>query len=141
MKNLKTSVLAPLTLVSAAFFAGSFSVGAAPTQDAEGQDLAARVDALEKRIATLENTKDSASARLDDTIAYLAGQADASKGLEASIAEAERLGFTKGINYESREVLANGLRAYCAAQQKGLPDVASTPKGASDKPKNVARGR
>jgi hypothetical protein len=51
-------------------------------------------------------------------------------GLLGRLDEVEALGFTKGINYESRETLLSGMRAYWGARKQGLPKVA--PKPADD---------
>ena len=120
MKNFRLSPVAALGLFGAGLAAPSLT-----SQDlAQQQDLAARLDRAEATIATLE----AGHAKLEEEVTKLreftkagAGRADA---LLSSLTRSEGLGFTAGINFQSREELLAGFRAYLNDTKEGLRSLA-----------------
>jgi len=96
------------------------------------QDLEARVSALEGELAKATREHEKTRARLDATLAYLEKQSKAAQALLTSFDRSEELGFTAGINYQSREVLLSGLRAFCRSAGEGLPQGAPPAKPAQE---------
>ena len=127
MKNLRIAALAPL-LVTATALSALTAFGSSGRAAQDSQDVAQRIGKLETRISALETANAELARRADETSTYLGRQAEAGKALVATLAEAESLGFAKGINFESREVLLAGLRAFYAAQQTGIPQPAPEPE-------------
>ncbi len=118
------TALVPTVLLLAALFAG----GAWSQERTQSQDLAQRVDALEaelqrsqRAMAALEAEQAAAAARLRQMETYLASQAGAARTLATVLDDVERLGFTAGINPDSRVRLLAGLRAQIAASQRAVP--------------------
>lgn len=114
---MKNTIAVPLGLLAALTLSGA-AMGPSAQEEVVGDDetieLAAEIDALR---ADLEQT----TALLDQTLAYLATQADASAAMAATLDEAEALGFTAGINHGSREVLLAGWRAQLDRMQSNVP--------------------
>jgi len=98
-------------------------------QVAPGQDtLEERVQRLERDLAVARDELGAMSADLeratgllDQTVRYLRDQSQGAAAMAGTLDASERAGFTKGINYASRELLLAGWRAQLAAQQKGVP--------------------
>jgi len=84
-------------------------------------DLRAELAAQIQRIDDLERDLVEARDLLELALDHLDAQAKAAKELEGSLKSSEDLGFTAGINPESREVLLSGWRGYLGTQQQGLP--------------------
>jgi hypothetical protein len=99
--------------------------------EVHGQDdLEARVEALEQAAVKLGAANAELAegfglnrALIDETIAYLEAQSKSAQALTETLAESEALGYTAGINFESRELLLAGWRARLKAIQKDLPGV------------------
>jgi len=104
-----------------------------PAPQADG--LASRVEALESELKQLRMANKSQEALLKQAILYLENQATSAAALSAAMTRTESLGFTKGINYQSREVMLSALQAHCKALQKNVPRL---PKPA---PKQAPRRR
>jgi hypothetical protein len=85
------------------------------------ESLTQRVAALEEEVAALRKEVDAGKALAEETTRYLAGAKQRSDALLGTFDEAEKLGFTAGINFTSREVLLAGLRAYVRDEAAGLP--------------------
>ncbi len=105
-----------------------------PPQEA-ATSLESRVAALEEVLAAERKRHDETRALLEQTLAYLDAQAKNAQTLLGVLDESQQLGFTAGINFQSREVLLGGLRAYWTEKPKGLPAVRPTtpapaPRGA-----------
>lgn len=111
---------------------GSLVVGATP-QDQGDDELRAMVELQALELAELRLEVAETQDLLALTTTYLEAQAKAAKSLEATLKQAESLGFTAGINPNSRETLLSGWRAYLGDQQAGVPRL-NEPEPA-DKPK------
>lgn len=97
--------------------------------EVRGQDdLGARIEALEQKVvgltaanAELVLALGTSRALIDETTAYLEAQAASAAAMTATLAKSEELGFTAGINFESREVLLAGWRAHLKTIEKDVP--------------------
>lgn len=87
--------------------ATGYGVGQDPKQQAE-------LDALQKKVTTLE-------VRLDSVEGYLQAQAKAEKAMVKVIDDAVSKGYIAGLNYPAREALVKGWKAQAKAAEKGLP--------------------
>ncbi len=76
---------------------------------------------LEQRVQQLEKELREVRSTLDAAIGYLRENARATAALGRSLDSSESLGFTKGINPNSREVMLSGFRKWIGATQTGLP--------------------
>ncbi len=110
------------------FAVGSILLAAFPAvlaQDKKAQEgtqaLEERVLQLESALSDLKKRNDESEKRLEQVVAYLEKQARAGEQLLASLEESERLGFTAGINFRSREVLLAAFRAYWGEEQADVP--------------------
>ncbi len=83
--------------------------------------LEERMIELEQVVAEFAARNEALNARLEQVIVYLDQRAKSGHTLLQEIGEAESLGFTAGINFNSREVLVAAWRTYYGDQQKGLP--------------------
>lgn len=117
------------------FASGLRAPGAAAPRSQDA--LEARVAALEGELAAMKKQDDETRALLEQTIGYLDAQASGAKALLGVLDRSEAAGFTKGINFESREMLLAGFRAYWAGAEKGVPKLPAPPK---PEPKAPARG-
>jgi hypothetical protein len=119
-----------LSVACLALAAAVFSLApAAPVRS----DLQKDVERLQAEVAELKRANNAvdvlalkrelnaATQKLADTQGYLAAQADAAAALVTALADAEKKGFTFGINPESRVALLQGFRAYCEELQKDVP--------------------
>ena len=117
--SMKASILGGLLVVCVVMTAP------APSQEEGGVDeLAALREQLAAQEVELAAQRDAIEALVllsDQTVGYLAAQAQASRELDRAFAQAESQGFTAGINYQSRETLLGGLRAYTSSQRSQLP--------------------
>ncbi len=103
----------------------------------EGQSQAGadkRVEMLEGELAALKQKSEASAADLAETkallsktLTYLEAQSKSAGTMAATLDEAERLGFTYGINPESRTTLLRGWREQLTAAQAALP-TPSAPK-------------
>ncbi len=132
MKN-----LLPIAFVVAA--AAGFGLAQDDTPPATPQsDLEKRVAALEQQVATLNRDMAARTQLLEDTTRYLNAQAKAAESMLTTFDQAEKQGFTAGINFASRETLLAGFRAYMNAQKAGLPKPAAK---TAEKPADSRVGR
>ena len=113
-----------LSLVCTLVFTSQGAVRGAGAQS----DLEARVDELEEALAAQTKVTKQVSTALDEVLEYLVAQAEAAKALAKVLDRSEELGFTAGINFESREVLLAGWHEALKAAQEDLP-----------KPKNATK--
>lgn len=115
------------------------TLGPATSQDeAPPDELAELREIVAAQGAELEAQRaqmDEMALLMEQTVEYLTAQARASQDLDRAFASAESQGFTAGINYQSRETLLAGLRAYTASQRSALPG--SPPAG---EPSPLERG-
>ena len=100
-------------------------------------ELEERVAELEAQLLVLRKEDAAAQARLDQVSRYLEAQAQGGKALASQLDRVEELGFAKGINYESRQVLLAAFRGFTAGLQKGLP---AAPRPAAEE-RGAARQR
>ena len=98
------------------------------------QDPGADVGGLAIEVAELRQEVTRQEALLNKTVAYIQAQSRAAAKLDTVYNSSEDMGFTAGINFESREVLLAGLRAYTASQRKGVPGVPKKKAPADGKP-------
>lgn len=98
-------------------------LAAAAVPQGNTNDLEARVKSLEHELADERGRNEEARELLVQTVAYLHAHAKAGEGVLGTLTESEKLGFTAGINFRSREVLLDGLRGYYASLEEDLPAV------------------
>jgi Ni/Co efflux regulator RcnB len=96
------------------------------------QDLGAQKQKCEALTADLEATK----TLLTKTLDYLEAQSKSASTMAATLDEAERLGFTWGINPDSRTTLLRGWREQLTAAQQAVP---TPPAPKADTPKSGAK--
>ena len=116
----------------------AFSQGDGPAPAQGGSDP--RVESLEAEVAALKQKNDALATDLTDTQAllekmqaYLEAQAKNAATLATTLDEVERLGFTYGINPESRQALLRGWREQLSAAQADVPSApAKKPAGKVD---------
>ncbi len=105
--------------------------------------LEPRMAALEREVSTLQEENAQLRALLDSTVAYLEAQSRSSQEMLASLDVSEGQGFTKGINYQSRETLIAAFRSYWEGVSTGLPKVKKpddeSENEAEEKPSNGRR--
>lgn len=107
----------------------------APRVNARPQDsktLEQRVAALEQSLGKQKQENQDLHARLEQTIAYLDKMTKSGQLLLSQLDQVEALGFTSGINYQSRELMLKAMREYWGAQQEGLPAAAPEPGEAKE---------
>ena len=109
---------------------------AAEAQPQAGQGLDARVAALEGELAAERKRHDETRARLDQVVEYLDKQAKAAQAHLAVIDQSQAEGFAVGENWQSRETLLAGWRAYWGGAATGLPKA---PEPTAQKPALPAR--
>lgn len=98
-----------------------------PQKDARAQEIEAlrqKNDALALELADTQHA-------LENVIQYLNAQSESAQAMEAVLDDAEKKGFTAGINYESREALLKGWREQCAVLQKDVPTLKVAKKEAA----------
>lgn len=107
-----------------------------PAQDPAGgqQESAQAQPKLEARVAALEAALAQEKARhqetrrlLEETLAYLGRQAQASEAMLATLTASEEAGFTAGINFQSREILLRGWRDFHGTLQTDVPQLPAPP--------------
>ena len=111
-----------------------------PPQPPQGGGIEARVAQLEEELAAEKNRSQETRALLEQTVAYLNNQATGAQTLLGVLDQSEQLGFTAGINFQSREALLAGLRAYWGEKQKGLPKLPEPPAAKGKAAAAPARG-
>ena len=92
-----------------------------PPDDTPEAKLNRRIEVLEKEVATLKKEVEAGRGLAEETTRYLAGAKERSDALLKTLDEAVAKGFVAGINFESREVLVAGWRAYLNGEADGLP--------------------
>lgn len=98
--------LATIALASAALFV-LVSAQDKTTKDGPLE----RLSVVEKDLAQAKDKLAKQEAELADLRAWVAAQQGAAKAMEATLDEAEKAGFTYGINPESRHALLRGWRS------------------------------
>ncbi|MBK7876454.1 MAG: hypothetical protein IPJ77_11995 [Planctomycetes bacterium] len=143
---MKTSVLSILvvgaTVAALSFANRSETAGstalAAPqagdTKDAKKDAAAMELEALKLKCDALGAELADTKGALEQVVKYLDAQSQHAKAMEAVLDDAEKKGFTFGINPESREVLLKGWREQCAALQRDVPALKPAKKDAPAKP-------
>jgi len=122
---MKSSLLAVCLTASALLL-----ISLAPRGDAHGaraagpqeEDLQKRVALLEEQVAELMKANEEKDKGIDEVLKFLDAQAASCKTFAAVLDQSEALGFTQGINFESREVMLAGWRAHLAVMEK-VPDA------------------
>ena len=126
MKEIVPYVVAGLLLLT------GFVVPRVAAQGPQDQStLEQRVGALEAALAEQQQVNKDLHTRLEQTIVYLDKMANSGGLLVGELNQVEELGFTAGINYQSRELMLDALRAHLSAGLEGLPAV--TPPPAEEK--------
>src|SRR5262245_57798172 len=92
-----------------------------PPQESTESKLTKRIEVLEREVATMKKEVEASKTLVEETTRYLAGAKERSDALLQTFDESEKLGFTAGINFDSRKVLLAGLRAYVRGEAEGLP--------------------
>ena len=100
-----------------------------PRVAAQDQDstLEQRVGALEAALAEQQQINKDLHTRLEQTITYLDKMANSGGVLIGQLDQVEEMGFTAGINYQSRELMLDAMRAHWGTGLEGLPAVAPPP--------------
>ena len=111
------------------------------TQEEAGPTVEQRLGALEAKVEELVRREREHAQEHDQVLAYLAKQSQAATALLTQLDSSESLGFTAGINPQSREVLLAGFRAYYGEAQRDVPakpapleEVRRVPQRAARKP-------
>lgn len=107
---LRNRIQAPLA--AAALAAASFTAGQVqnpPRIDPVQMEMQAAIAELDGRIEFLET--------------FVESQADAGEALDKAVKDAETMGFTAGINPESRVALLKGLRAQAESLKSGKSEA------------------
>lgn len=111
---------------------------------AQKPDATQKIDVLERDLISTRQKLEEVSAELVETktllaktIGYLEAQSKSAATMKETLDQAETAGFTKGINFESREILLRGWREQLDALQQNVPTPLppkSEAKPATDKP-------
>lgn len=112
MKTLLSLALVTVSLLLLGLGAGRAQ--AAPQEDG----LAARVGELERRVAELALANQRLELEAQQNARVFEALAAEGKSLAASVDESENLGFTAGINPQSRVVLLSAFRRLSGQLQK-----------------------
>lgn len=133
-------------LPAAAFLLLTTTVALSMRASAPAQGAAAGQQGLEARVATLESElkaekkkNDETRALLEQTLAYLDKQMKSGQTLVGALDQCEQQGFAVGENWQSRQTLLAGIRAYCGDQQTGLPKATATAPAKPVAPARPAR--
>jgi hypothetical protein len=84
-------------------------------------DLSTRVETLEAEVKDLKLTVKKQEALFTQAVKYLENQAASGAALSSALSKSESLGFTKGINFGSRELMLSAFQAHCKSLQKDVP--------------------
>lgn len=124
---MKTLLTLATGLILLTLGTGSWRSASAAQDPAQkpGQDLEARLAALEGKLATLEKKNEETRLLVEETVKYLEKHGKAAQTLTSALDQSKEQGFTVGENWKSRETLLEGLRAYLAEGQNGLPKLAA----------------
>lgn len=106
-----------------------------PARHPAGQDpVVDRIEKLEADLATAKLRIEALSTEVSDvktkmgtTAKYAESQAKAAAEMATVLDQAEREGFTYGINPDSRHTLLRGWRDLLATAQKEVPEVEAPP--------------
>lgn len=123
LQTLSAALVAPLLIT------GSLVVNGSSLAE-DDSDVRALIDLQAREIAELRMQVTENKDLMEMTLKYLDVQASAAKSLESTLSEAEKLGFTAGINSHSREALLRGWRSYLSNQQSGVPRTKAAPPAA-----------
>lgn len=119
-----------LSVACLALCAAAFSLATTPPAQSDLQKeverLRVEVAELKRKVGTAEPERlrkelEDAKRLADETSAYLSAQADAAASLIEALRDAEKKGFTFGINPDSRVVLLQGFQTFCEGLQKNVP--------------------
>jgi uncharacterized coiled-coil protein SlyX len=112
-------------LVGAAVLASLAPSAIRGAQDDAPIELEPRVVALEAQLETMSKTVDELAQKNAQLERFFAAQSRQASALRTSLADAEKNGFTAGINPKSREVLLAGFRGYVDGIEAALPTTKS----------------
>jgi hypothetical protein len=129
---MKPSVLLSVIVLALAVCSQTFAQAPRPpaTQDvrAEFDKLKRDVARLNREISSLKQDQGPSLDEYNEVVAYLHTQAASATALKQVLVESEKLGFTWGINPESRILLLAGIEDLCTALESGVPgSEASSP--------------
>jgi hypothetical protein len=123
--------LAPKAHLLPAIALVACAVGFGTAQTPQQPTATQRLEELEKEVTTLKAELERVSklaAGVTDTrklveslVGWAEAQAAGAERLERALAEAEQKGFTKGINWESREALLGGMNDLASTLQRDVP--------------------
>ena len=128
-----------LSLLFVSGLAASLALNGASAH-APQTDLEQRVWQLEDALAAEKKANLQTRAVLEQVQRYLENQAKAAKSMQSTLDQAEKEGFAKGINFQSRATLLEGWRASLKTVQKDVPKAARQEKPNTTR-KRVSDGR
>jgi len=121
----------------------AFSQGGGGPVAAQKPDAGQKIDVLERDLVSTRQKLEEVTAELVETktvlaktILYLDAQAKSAAAMKDVLEQSESAGFTKGINFESREILLRGWREQLDALQQNVPSPIppkAETKGATEK--------
>lgn len=105
------------------FGAGLTTAAWTPLAGPQDVDLAAQLQRVEASLTTLQAQHAELTEELSNLADFVAGSAGRADALLSSLTRAESLGFTAGMNFESREELLAGFRTYLNDTKKSLKSL------------------
>jgi len=115
--------LSLILFAAAAIVAGTTFAQAPQGQSSDIAALRRDVARLEAKVAALEALAvEEQVDELDGVFDYLEAQAAAAKQLQSMMADAEKKGFSWGINPEAHELVLDGINSLATSMQKDLPE-------------------
>ncbi|QDU84724.1 hypothetical protein Pla163_18380 [Planctomycetes bacterium Pla163] len=112
-------------LVGAAVLASLAPFEIRGAQDDAPTELEPRVEALEAKLESMVQSVEHLTQKNAQLERFFAAQSRQASALRTSLADAEKNGFTAGINPKSREVLLAGFRGYVDGLEAALPATKS----------------
>ena len=116
--------LSLVLFAAAAIVAGTTFAQAPQGQSSDIAALRRSVARLEAQVAALEAqaADEEQVDEIDEILAYLEKQAQAGSQLQGTLAEADKQGFTWGVNPNAHELVLNGIDTLAGSLQQGLPE-------------------
>ena len=130
---MKTLLTLGTGLVLLTLGTGSWRAASA-AQDPAAPGIDARLATLEGKVAALEKKNDETRQLVEQTVTYLEQHGKAAQTLTGALDQSKEQGFAVGENWKSRETLLEGLRAYLADGQNGLPKLPAPPPASKPVP-------
>jgi hypothetical protein len=124
--DLQALVLPAVAVVACAAGFGAAQTPQQPTATQRLEALEQEVTTLKadlERVSKLTSGAEQTKKLVESVVAWAEAQAAAAERLERALADAEQKGFTKGINWESREALLAGMNDLAGTLQKNVPKL------------------